>query len=51
MTIRELFEKACKEGVEDLRAKVQYRDGGGDYYGFDELGEEYFVVKDGVVFL
>ena len=51
MSIKELYKKACEMGVENMEANVQYRDGGGDYYGYDALGEEYFFVVDGKVYL
>lgn len=45
MTIKDLYEHAVKEGIENYQLHVQYRDGGGYYYG-TELVEEYVDVKD-----
>ena len=35
MTIKEIYEWAKRNGVEDYEAVVKYRDGGGEYYGED----------------
>ena len=35
MTIKEIYEWAKQNGVEDYEAVVQYRDDGGYYYGED----------------
>lgn len=35
MTIKELYEWAVDNHAEDLDLEVQYRDGGGIYYGTD----------------
>lgn len=37
MTIKELYEWAVKNGVEDYDVEVQHRDGGGYYYGTSTL--------------
>lgn len=50
MTIKELYEYAVKNGLENKKARVQYRDGGGDYYGWDDLGEEDGAYGYGVVY-
>lgn len=36
MTIKEIYEWAKQNNVENYEAVVQYRDDGGDYYGEDE---------------
>ena len=33
MTIKDLYEWAVKNGVEDFDIEIQYRDDGGYYYG------------------
>ena len=43
MTIKEMqkiLEKAIKDGKGDYKVVVQWRDGGGIYYGRDEEDEE-----------
>ena len=35
ITIQELYDWAVKNGVEDYMLLIQYRDGGGEYYGSD----------------
>lgn len=40
MTIRDLYEWAVENGVEDYDIQIQYRDGGGFYYGTSTLYEE-----------
>ena len=39
MTIKELYEWAIKNEVEDYDIEIQYRDGGGYYYGTETLYE------------
>lgn len=39
MTIKELYEWAIKNNVEDYDVRIQYRDEGGCYYGTDTLYE------------
>lgn len=39
MTIKELYEWAIENGVEDYYIEIQYRDGGGYYYGSSSLCE------------
>lgn len=39
MTIKDLYEWAVKNGVEDFDIEIQYRDGGGYYYGSSSLYE------------
>lgn len=39
MTIKELYEWSVKNGVEDYDIEIQYRDGGGYYYGSSSLYE------------
>lgn len=36
MTIRELYEWAKQQGIEDYDIEIQYRDGGGYYDGTDD---------------
>lgn len=36
MTIRELYEWAKQQGIEDYDIEIQYRDGGGYHYGTDD---------------
>ena len=40
MTAKELYEKLVSMGLENVELRVQYRDDGGDYYGYDSLGDE-----------
>ena len=40
MTIKELYEWAVKNGVENCDIEIQYRDSGGYYSGSDTLHEE-----------
>jgi hypothetical protein len=37
VTIKDLYEWAVKNGVEDYDIEIQYRDGGGYYYGTSTL--------------
>lgn len=39
MTIKDLYEWAVKNGVEDFDIEIQYRDDGGYYYGSSSLNE------------
>lgn len=39
MTIKDLYEWAVKNGVEDFDIEIQHRDGGGYYYGSSSLYE------------
>lgn len=39
MTIKKLYEWAIDNKVENYDVEIQYRDGGGDYYGTDILYE------------
>ena len=39
MTIKDLYEWAVKNGVEDFDIEIQYRDGGGYYSGSSSLYE------------
>lgn len=39
MTIKELYEWAIQNSVEDYDIEIQYRDGGGYYYGTSTLYE------------
>ena len=36
MTVKEFYEYCVEHGVENMTMKIQYRDGGGYYYGSDE---------------
>ena len=40
MTAKELYEKLVSMGLENVELRVQYRDEGDDYYGYDSLGDE-----------
>ena len=46
MTIKELYEWAIKNGVEDYSIEIQYRDGGGYYNGTSALREDEIEIKD-----
>ena len=35
MTVSELYKWAIKNGIEDYKIEVQFRDAGGDYIGTD----------------
>lgn len=37
LTIRDLYEIAKEKGWLDKKIEIQFRDGGGDYYGTDNL--------------
>lgn len=39
MTIKDLYEYAVKNGVENCDIEIQYADGGGFYYGTRDLYE------------
>ena len=39
MTVKELYEWAVSQGAEDLDIEIQYRDGGGFYYGVDDCDD------------
>lgn len=36
MTVKELYQWAVENGIEDAEIAVQYRDGGGYYSGIDD---------------
>lgn len=40
MTIKELYDWAVENGVADFDIQIQYRDGGGYYYGSSALWKE-----------
>ena len=44
MTIKELYEWAVERGVENYNIEIQYRDGGGYYYGTDTLHQAYIEI-------
>lgn len=46
MTIKELYEWAIKNNVENCEVEIQYRDGGGTYYGTDDLYESDIVIEE-----
>lgn len=46
MTIKDLYEFAEKNKCEDYEIEIQYRDGGGSYYGTDTFQLEDIEVKD-----
>lgn len=37
MTVRDFYEWAVNNGVEDYYVQIQHRDGGGYYHGYDDL--------------
>lgn len=37
MTVKDFYEWACENCVEDFDILIQYRDGGGYYSGYSEL--------------
>ena len=45
MTVEELYQWAKENNVEKCEVEIQYRDGGGIYYGTDELIEEDIEIK------
>ena len=46
MTIKELYEIAKEQHIEDYEIEIQYRDGGGFYSGTDFLDLENIEVND-----
>lgn len=46
MTIKDLYEFAKENKFEDYEIEIQYRDGGGSYYGTDTLQLEDIEVQD-----
>ncbi|SDB15256.1 hypothetical protein [Eubacterium oxidoreducens] len=46
MTIKELYEMAKANHIENFNIEIQYRDGGGYYEGTSELMEEEIEVND-----
>lgn len=50
MTIKELYDWACKNSVEDFEIEIQYRDSGGYYYGTDsDIVPEIYANEEVVV--
>lgn len=45
MTIREFYEWAVAQGVEDYTLSVNYRDGGGWYHGDEYANEADFTIR------
>lgn len=45
MTVQELYEYAKQRGLLDYEIRVQYKDDGGEYLGFDEV-ESVLVEED-----
>ena len=46
MTIKDLYENAVKEGVENYQLYVGFRDDGGCYYGTELVEGKYIDVRD-----
>lgn len=46
MTIKELYEMAQANHIEDYEIEIQYRDGGGCYEGTDDLMKQDIIVND-----
>ena len=57
MNIKELYEALKEKGLEEEKElRVQFRDDGGSYYGYDTIGDEdydymYYDEKDDAVYL
>ena len=46
MTIKDLYENAVKEGIENYQLYVGFRDDGGCYYGTEPIEGKYIDVRD-----
>ena len=46
MTIKEFYEWAVAQGVQDFTLSVNYRDGGGWYSGSEEVCEADFSINE-----
>lgn len=49
MTIKEFYEWAVANNIEDYEVHILYRDGGGYYSGYDVLKDKYIFHDDKVV--
>ena len=46
VTIKDLYEYAQKNGIENCEVEIQYADGGGFYYGTRDLEESEISVEE-----
>lgn len=46
MTVKELYDWACKNNLENFDIEIQYRSGAGYHYGRDSLNHEWEIEVD-----
>ena len=46
MTVKELYDWACENNLEDFDIEIQYRSGAGYHYGRDSLNHEWEIEVD-----